>query len=111
MPVERIPVSVSQFCELLALDPARFVGVDVDRAHSTITILQKPNPMSDEFLIPPPSNVTVEHEHRVRLWTADGQPLVRRAGFRPSAIQTTGTNPPLSDNTRRKPKRGGKKGC
>lgn len=37
--------------------------------------------MSDEFLIPPPSSITVDHEHRARLYTHDGRPLVRQAGF------------------------------
>lgn len=32
MPVERHPISVSQFCELLAIDPTRFIGIE---RHST----------------------------------------------------------------------------
>lgn len=37
--------------------------------------------MAEWDIIPPPSSVTVEHEHRVHLFTADGTPLVRQAGF------------------------------
>lgn len=64
--------------------------------------------MSDEFLIPPPSNHTVDFERRVVLYTPDGNALVRQAGFR--GVQTTTTNPPLHDNTKRRPPRGGKGG-
>jgi len=70
MPVERHEISVSQFCELLALEPQRFIGVTRPRADSsTLTILMEPE------------------------------------------MQTSGTNPPLSDNTStRKPKGKGKRG-
>lgn len=47
---------------------------------------------------------TVEHTHRTRLWLADGTPLVRQAGFtagRGFAMQTSGTNPGLSDGVRK----------
>lgn len=60
--------------------------------------------MSDEFIIPPPSNATVWHDHRPVLYTGDGQPLVRQAGF-VMAGQTSGTFPQLKT----KPK-SGKKG-
>lgn len=64
MPVDRSCVlSVSQFTELLALDPSRFIGVEVNRQSSQIVIVQEPE------------------------------------------MQTTGTCPPLSDNTKRKPKK------
>lgn len=43
MPVERHPISVSQFCELLALDPSRFRGVECNRPHSSVTILLEPD--------------------------------------------------------------------
>ena len=32
MPVERVPISVSQLCELIEVDPARFRGVEPDQA-------------------------------------------------------------------------------
>ena len=43
MPIERHEISVSQFCELLALDPARFVGV-ARLKNGSITILLEPEP-------------------------------------------------------------------
>lgn len=43
MPVERHDISVSQFCELLALDPARFIAVERRRRDSsTLTIVCEP---------------------------------------------------------------------
>lgn len=42
MPVERTPISISQFCELLAIEPARFVGVEVNRRASTVTLVLEP---------------------------------------------------------------------
>lgn len=66
MPVERHPISVNQFCELLALDPKRFIGVERD---------------------------------------STGLVLV----MEPEAMQVTGTFKELSDNTRRTPRKGGKK--
>lgn len=67
--------------------------------------------MSDEFLIPPPNSMTVDHARRAVLYTADGRALMRCAGFKPQGVnmQTTGTNPPLSDNTNRKPTKKGKR--
>ena len=35
MPVERQAISVNQFCELLALDPQRFIAVERNRRDST----------------------------------------------------------------------------
>ena len=35
MPVERQPISVSQFCELLAIEPSRFIGIERRRHDST----------------------------------------------------------------------------
>lgn len=42
MPIERIQVSWSQFCGLLEIDPARFIGVDVKRVECTVTLLLEP---------------------------------------------------------------------
>ena len=61
--------------------------------------------MSDEFLLLPPNSLTVLDGRHI-LYAADGTPLKRQIGF---AMQTTGTNPPLSDNTARRPPKGGKK--
>ena len=59
-------------------------------------------------IIDPPNSFTVDHERKPVLYTHDGKALYRQAGFR--GVQTTGTNPPLSDNTqRRPPKKGGKR--
>ena len=58
--------------------------------------------------IPPPSSMNVEAEPRVLVYDAHDVPYVRRIGFAMDRrVQTTGTCPPLSDNTgKRKPKRG-----
>ena len=58
--------------------------------------------MSHDDVIDPPGHYTVEFERRPVLYTHDGKALVRQAGFR--CVQTTGTNPPLHDNTQRRPK-------
>jgi hypothetical protein len=42
MPVERQPVSISQFAELMGIDPARFVGVDVERQSSRVLLVLEP---------------------------------------------------------------------
>jgi hypothetical protein len=31
MPVKRIPISRAMFCELLGIDPSRFIGMDRER--------------------------------------------------------------------------------
>lgn len=73
--------------------------------------------MAHDDIIPPHATVTVEHDHRPRLWLADGTALVRQAGFtagdRMRHVQTTGVNAPLSDNTSRRPpkRKGGGKKC
>lgn len=41
--------------------------------------------MAEWDIIPPPSNVTVEHEHKPVLYLPDGRVLVRQAGFRAGA--------------------------
>jgi hypothetical protein len=40
-----------------------------------------PRELEEPPLVPPPSTFTVTHDHKVVLFTADGQALVRRAGF------------------------------
>lgn len=35
----------------------------------------------DPPVVPPPATFTVQHDHKVVLYTADGKPLVRKAGF------------------------------
>ena len=43
MPIERQSISVSQLCELLAIDPQRFRNIEVrHRPSTTITILVEP---------------------------------------------------------------------
>lgn len=69
--------------------------------------------MSDEFLIPPPNTMIVEHSHRPVLYLPDGRVLVRQAGFRgepPMAGQTRGTFPQLNKGGKKGGK-GGKRGC
>ena len=138
MPVVREHLSISQFAELVGIAPQRFNGVEVDRRRSRVTLVLEPEDdtpinrilaarqaagvfqrlsMSDDSIVPPPSSVTVEHEHTARLYTADGRPLVRPAGFtRPEvqATQTSGTLPALTKGGKRvggKSGKGGKRGC
>ena len=61
----------------------------------------------NDDIIDPPHTFTVEDQNTPLLWLPDGTPLRRQIGFR--AMQTTGANPPLSDNTSRKPKGKGKR--
>lgn len=42
MPIDVRDVSISQFCELLGLEPERFIGVQVDRRAQRIGILLEP---------------------------------------------------------------------
>lgn len=104
----RVDISISQLCELLAFEPAQFVGI-ARTSDTTVTVTLE-DEMGMDDVINPPDSVTVDHDRVPVLWTHDGRPLVRQAGFR--CTQTTGTNPPLHDNTsRRKPgKKGGKRG-
>jgi hypothetical protein len=43
MPVERQPVSISQFAELMGIDPARFIGVDVQRHSTRVVLILEPD--------------------------------------------------------------------
>jgi hypothetical protein len=69
--------------------------------------------MPDWDIISPPASMTVDHDNTPRLYLADGTPLVRQAGFtagdRMRHVQTSGTNPPLHDNTQRRPPKKGKR--
>lgn len=42
MLVERVPISLSQFAELLAIDPARFLGVEFDRRSTGLLLVMEP---------------------------------------------------------------------
>ena len=42
MPVVREHLSVSQFAELVGIDPARFNGVEVDKRSSRVTLVLEP---------------------------------------------------------------------
>ena len=68
MPVERHALSLSMFAELVGIEPASFVGVEVNWLTSTVTLVVEGTDM-----------------------------------------QTTGTFPALSDNTKRKPAKKGKR--
>jgi len=61
MPVERHPVSWSQFCGLLEIDPARFVGVEVNRVTRTVQLLMEPEYGTDHRRVP-----AVEHRQEER---------------------------------------------
>lgn len=68
--------------------------------------------MSDEFLIPPPASMTVDHERRPVLYLPDGRVLVRQAGFRGETAMTTQNayGGARKDSTAKCPKKsGGKK--
>lgn len=39
MPVERVPLSISQLCELIGVDPARFVAVE-KRSTGLVIVLE-----------------------------------------------------------------------
>jgi hypothetical protein len=42
MPVKRIALSVSQFCDCLALEPGSLVGVEIDRRSSRVVLILEP---------------------------------------------------------------------
>jgi len=48
--------------------------------------------------VAPPQSLSVEAVPRVVLYAPDGTPMVRQIGF---AMQTSGTNPPLSDGVKK----------
>ena len=83
MPVERIPISRDQFCELLGVDPKRFINVE--RA----PCLREDQRQGQGPRVSTGLVLVLEPEER---------------------MQTTGTCPPLSDNVARKPKSGKKRG-
>ena len=37
--------------------------------------------VDDRPIVPPPASMTVDHEFKPVLYTADGKPLVRKAGY------------------------------
>jgi hypothetical protein len=117
MPVVREVTSLSQFAELIGVAPHRLNGLEVDkRGAGTVTLVLEPEePMSDYDGIAPPASFTVDHERRAHLYTADGKALVRTAGFTtPRAVQTSGTNPPLTQGGKTisgKKGKGGRRGC
>lgn len=53
---------------------------------------------SDYSEVVPPSNVTVQHDHKAVLYLPDGRALVRQAGFRVEAMPT------LREEGRQEPK-------
>jgi hypothetical protein len=42
MPVIREPLSISQFAELVGVEPSRLVGVEFSRRHSSVTLCLEP---------------------------------------------------------------------
>lgn len=57
--------------------------------------------MAEWDIIPPPSNVTVTHEHKPVLYLPDGRVLVRHAGFR---VEGSRAMPNLSETRREIPR-------
>ena len=66
--------------------------------------------MSDEFYIPPPNTMTVRHDHKAVLYTADGRPLVRHAGFGGRIMQTSTVFPQLTKGGKKIKGKGGTRG-
>jgi hypothetical protein len=42
MPVERVPLSISQFSELVGIEPAQLISVEFSRSKSTVTLCLEP---------------------------------------------------------------------
>jgi hypothetical protein len=42
MPVDREPISISQFAELVGVEPARLVDVEFSRRNSTVMLVLEP---------------------------------------------------------------------
>jgi hypothetical protein len=106
MPVDRSCVlSISQFCELLALDPARFTDVEVDRRHQQIVIVQEPEmqstktPLNEGFYVVPGGGDVPECDVS---WSIPSE----------ADMQTSGTFPALTKGGKKiGGKRPGKRGC
>jgi hypothetical protein len=48
MPVERQPISFRTFCDEMAIDQQRFIGVEVNRQTSTVYLVLEPEDESNE---------------------------------------------------------------
>ena len=59
--------------------------------------------------VQPPSTVTVEREHKPRLYLADGTPLVRQAGFMVMPHRYAVVRPDFQVRIQAMKKRGGKR--
>lgn len=71
--------------------------------------------MAEWDIIPPPNTMTVDHEHKTVLFTADGKALVRQAGFVTGGrmSQPSTVFPQLTKGGKKigGKKGGGKRGC
>lgn len=56
MPVVRESISISVFCDEMGIDPKRFVGVEVDRRSSTVTLVLEPDDMAQTSGVIPQLN-------------------------------------------------------
>jgi hypothetical protein len=76
MAVNRQPVSISQFCELLALDPATFLNVEVDQLSSRVVLVTEGDG-------PPPTSTSwIVAEHRAMSQTSAIIPQLNQTGIR-----------------------------
>lgn len=55
VPVVRVPLSISQFAELMGIDPERLVDVEVSRRSTQVTLVMEPEVINgaDEHGDPP----------------------------------------------------------
>ena len=88
--IERQQISLSQFADLLAIEPERFLGVEVNRLKSTVTLILEGDGRPEGSAI------------------ARGLADETTRTLKELAMQTTGTCPPLSDNVKRKPRKKGR---
>lgn len=49
VPVDRVPVSISQFCGLLDLDPQKLIAVEVERKSSRVVLVMEPETEAEEW--------------------------------------------------------------
>jgi len=108
MPVIREHLSISQFSELVGIDPARFNGVEVDRRSSRVTIVLEP-----ELCPEPKCELVIGHAgwHKAFATRGDGADV---SWPRSSDMNTSGTIPQLNTGGKTiggKKGKGGKRGC
>jgi len=109
MPVIREHLSISQFSELVGIDPARFNGVEVDRRYNRVTLVLEPEPCPE-----PKCELVIGHAWYHKAYATRGDGVDVSWPRSTDMAQTSGTIPQLNTGGKTiggKKGKGGKKGC